>query len=272
MRNPLVNLKSALFNRHLNFKMGSKRNVFNLSQENLSFLRIFQFLGFLPLKLKENEKIYGMIAFHTLTVFVVFLAILKYFVNVSEPFLVILFGWEIIMLLLGQVLTYQSTYRQRGFLKLLGEVDERFKKVLSKSEDLMKGNVNMQRAFVLTWTIYIFGSLYYPISRILRGDFSAKLFDSLSHVVTWAFLVHIHTTKFLYFYAIIAVRLDVIKQCLKDMQKDKLIPGHFVIREVSRDKFAKTVDLHTKIMALKEIYDRCWELQGLNFKLSGVST
>jgi hypothetical protein len=250
--------------------MTSKRNIFNLSKENLAFLRIFQFSGFLPFKLTRSDRNYGKIASYIFTAFLVILVILKYFFTKTQPFLVILFGWEIIMLFLEQVLSWRSIHRQKKFLELLGEIDERFKKVLNKNEDLMKGNVRMQRAFVITFLVFMLGSFYYPISKVIRQGFSIRLFDSMSQILTWSILIHVNTAKFLYFYAIIAVRLENIKQCLIDMQRDKSWSGHFLIREISRDKFTKNITQHSKIMALKEIYERCWELQGHVYQLSGV--
>lgn len=248
----------------------SKRNIFNLSKENVEFLRIFQFSGMFPLDLMKSEKNLAMIASFALTTLIGILVVLKYFVNVSQPFLVILFGWEILMLLLGQLLTWRSIPRQKKFLTLLGEIDERFKSAMNKSEDLMRGNVRMQRAFVTWWITFLVGSFYYPISQFIQDGLDARFFDSLSHVTTWSLLVHINSSKFLYFYAIIAVRLEIMKQCLSDMQGDKSLPGHFLIREISRDKFTKVFSQHTKIMALKEIYDRCWQLQGDVYQMSGV--
>lgn len=250
--------------------MGNKRNLFNLSKENSEFLRIFQVLGFLPFALQRNEKKFGTITFHILTALIFGLIVLKCFVKVSQPFIVIMFVCEISMLFLGQFLNWRSIHRQKTILTLIGEIDEKFKNILNKSEELMKGNVRMQRVFIMVWAVYLMATLYYPIIRMLRGDFSVTLVLSLTHVVTWSVLIHIHTTKFLYFYAMIAVRLDVIKQCLDDTQKDKLFPGHFLIREVPRDKFAQNMAQHSKLMALKEIYDRCWQLQGHVYQLSGI--
>lgn len=82
--------------------------------------------------------------------------------------------------------------------------------------------------------------------------------------------IYVIKVKFLYFYALIVVRLDIVKQCLIEMQNESLVPELFLVKEVPRGKSSWQIEKHTKILILKEICSRCWELQGHVQQLSGL--
>lgn len=248
----------------------NKQNIYSLSVENLKFLRIFQFMGIFPIQLMRNENNFAVMASHVWTVVLIMFIILRFFVKVTQAFQAIQFGWDMMMLLTAQLISWLMIDRLRKFLQLLGEIDVRIENVLGMRQLLMARNVKMQRMLTITWSIYAIASMYYPVSRIATHGFSLKLLDSLFRVISWSFLLHIVKAKFLYCYSILSVRLEIIKQCLIDMQEEKPLRDCFLIREISRDKFSKHFSHHSKIMALKEIYDRCWLIQAHVYQLSGI--
>ena len=251
---------------HFEFNMKTSQNIFNLSEENLRFLRMFQVFGVLPVNLRANEKSFAKIASYALSLFLVFLVALKFFATNDKPFLVLLFGYEIFMTFVGQLSNWSSMKKQKTFFKILGEIDERFKSVLNLRKDLVTANLKLQRIFVIVIFFYAIGSLYFPVNEAVTEGFSAGFFDACSAVLTWSFLTQLNVLKFLYFYSIIDVRLAMIKLSFKGDQDDKFMSKFFVVKDLSRDQNIKTT---AKIKALREVYDRCWELQGLCFHLSG---
>lgn len=166
--------------------MGDRRNIFSLSQENIKFLRIFQLVGVLPVKLMENERNFAKISSHILSIILVFLMILKFSMNVTQIFLVFLFGYEICLIFFGQLSNFFSVKKYKQLFEAFGEVDERLKHVLNKKKALMKANVKLQRVFVIVSTFYSLGALYFPsekhFQQVLHQISSIHfLYSSLGH-------------------------------------------------------------------------------------------
>lgn len=271
LKKSLENMENELFeydmnHSHFEFNMKSSQNVFNLSEENWRFLRMFQVFGVLPVNLRANEKSFAKIASHALSLFLVILVALKFFATNDKPFLVLLFGYEIIMNFVGQLSTWNSMNQQKTLFKLFGEIDERFKSVLNLRKELVTANLKVQRICVIVMVFYAIGSLYFPVNKAIREGFSAGFFDACSAILTWSFLTQFNVLKYIYFYSIIDVRLAIIKLSLRGIQDDKFINYFFVVKDLSRDK---NIKITAKIKAIREIYDRCWELQGLCYHLSG---
>lgn len=249
---------------------GDKNLIFSLTEENIKFLRIFQILGFLPCKLKKDE---GNFAHYSRVILIIFLALfvaIRWWLIHSDLVLVILFLWDILTLFSGQIYSVSIKTRQTEILRLIGEIDERIEHKLHMGNDLRKSNVKMQRKIALIWTFYALFMLYYPVSRILENDFSMLFIDSIFRLITWSFLVHINLTKFLYFFSLLSVRLEVIKNCLVDIQSGFLFPNNFYIKDFVRSKFAENYSIYTRIMTLKEIYYRCWLIQENALIVSGL--
>ena len=251
---------------HSEFNMKSSQNVFNLSEENLRFLRMFQVFGVLPVKLTANENSFAKIANHAVSFFIVCLVALKFFAVNDNVIFVLLFGHVIFTISLGQFCNWNSINQQKTFLKLLGEIDERCRNVLNLRKELLKENQKLQRKFVVVMASYAIGSLYFPVYQAITGGFSAIFIEACCAIITWSFLSQFHMLKFLYFYSLIDIRLTVIKLCLKDIQDDKSVNRFFLVNDLLRDQ---NIKIPAKIKAISEIYYRCWELFGLCYHLSG---
>jgi hypothetical protein len=149
--------------------------------------------------------------------------VLRLFVVQTDLMLLAFFLFDIFTLFVGQVGVIFTKNRHKDILRLVGEIDEKIKNELQMSSELTKNNVKMQRKIVVTWIIYSILTIYYPISRIVKNDFSTLFFDSIFRILAWSFLVHINLTKFLYFFSLLSVRLEVIKNCLRKIQDEEKI-------------------------------------------------
>lgn len=250
---------------HLKFGMRDNRNFFDLSEENLKFLRFFQVFGVLPIEFRRNERILIQLASLGLTLLTVFPVVLKFFVVTQEPFLVALFAFEVLLVFLGQIRNWLTVDLHKNLLKILGEIDTKFKTVLLQREALMRANVKLQRSLVVIFTLYALATLYFPVEQAFAHGFQGNFFDSLSQVFAWSFLSHLNQLKFLYFYELLDVRLTLVKNCLKEMSNEKS-PGKLF--ELSKKKFMN-YDLFVKVNTIREIYGGCWELHTILYKASG---
>lgn len=146
--------------------------------------------------------------------------------------------------------------------RLIAEIDFKIDRNLSMGYELKILNVKMQRKIILTWIFYAFGFLYFPTSRIVQGDYSVIFFDSLFRLVSWSFLVHVNITKYLYFFSLLSIRLEIIKRCLTKIEIDSKFNNFYVKR-------AKFNLVYAKLMSLKEIYSKCWKIQENTLVISG---
>lgn len=249
-----------------------KSNIFNISVENLKFLKIFQTLGFLPIKLKSNESDFSKLASFAIFVLAILMLIARYFLKPVDLALVILFAFDSGLFMLSQLLSWFMHERQKTFLRILGEIDGKIVDILGMGDSLRKQNVKMQRNFVTVWIIFAVASLYFPSIKYVHENHSPAFFDSLFRALSWSILINLKYLKIYYDYAIIVVRLEIIKKCLIELQNDKVqkLKNLVLVREIQRDKFGTNFPLHSKIKALKEIYERCWLLQGHACSLSQV--
>lgn len=247
--------------------MENRKSNVKLSPENLRFIRSFQVLGFLPIRLGENESEFASFASLAQVLIVGLLLVARFFIEVVDWPIVIVFSFDSAALLLSNLQSWLMREQQKMFWKVLGEIDERIVNVLDMRCSLRQLNVRLQRIFLAFWIVYAAGSIYFPLAKFFNESFSPAFIDQLLRAITWSFLISMNQTKFLYEYSLISVRLEIIKQCLVDLRDQKVDRNVFLIRELHRDKFARNVSLHTKIAALKEIYERCWLLQGHAYSL-----
>lgn len=238
-----------------------KNLIFSLTKEDIKFLRILQVSGFLPFKLKKDEKNFAHYARVILIIFLILFVAFRWLILHSEIILVIFFIWDVIILLCDQVCTVLTKNRQMKILRLIGEIDDRIEREVHMRNELKGVNVKMQRKIALMWIFYAIFTLYYPVVQLLRLEFTTLFFDSIFRIISWSFLVHVNLTKFLYFFSAISVRLEVIKLCLIDIQRGVLFPKNFYIKDFVRTKYTENYSIYTRIMTLKEIYYRCWLIQ-----------
>lgn len=227
------------------------------TQENIKFLRVFQIFGVLPFKLNEKEKNFAEWSRVILILFLIFLIIIRGILIHSELTLLILFLWDVMTLLTGQLCMIFTKKREKDILKLISEIDGKIEFELHMRKNLELDNVKMQRKIATTWLIYSVLMLYYPISRQLKNDASTLFFDSVFRIISWSFLVHVNLTKFLYFFSLLSVRLEIIKNCLNEIQNSTFYSklAHYSI--------------YRRVMTLKEIYYRCWLIQENSLIASG---
>jgi hypothetical protein len=77
--------------------------------------------------------------------------------------------------------------------------------------------------------------------------------------------------KYLYFFGILTVRLEVIRACLKDILDYQIKSNScFMINEIVKKRRVKKFSAYNQIMVLKEIYYRCWHAQEYILQLSGL--
>lgn len=240
--------------------------MYGLMKENVNFMRIFQFFGCLPLKLSKNESNFSKLLAFTVPIFVVVFAAFNTFLTYETMNTVALLLLDGCLLVMAPFCTWVNRKLLEKFMKALGEADQSISKELNMRNDLMKRNVKLNRLLTAIWTVYLALSLYKPLSEALALDFPGA-FRSSSRVLIWSLIIHVNKTKFLYFYALILVRLDVIKKCLEDMQLDKR--AFVLIRKFSSDSFGANLVQVAKIRALREIYHRVWLLHGFSYQLSG---
>lgn len=83
--------------------------------------------------------------------------------------------------------------------------------------------------------------------------------------------MHINKTKYLYFFGLLSVRLELIKLCLEDILTIQATYNScFIIKEICDKKARRTICTKYKISVLKEIYYRCWLIQEHALQLSGL--
>ena len=238
--------------------------MFGLRKEVLQFLRIFQFTGFLPFKLAESDSHVGGVAF-AVNVIILVTLLGPIFYDDLSAYLSILSAWDIGMLLSSHLLTLRHRKIYEKFFKAVGKIDRMIVDDLKMGQKLQELNVKTHRVFVILWTFFIGCALYYPIMSQLTNGFS---YIPMYRALIWTLLINLNIIKFLYFYAIIAVRLDVIRKCLSDMSCDKANNNIKFVKELFADN-AKISRL-SKIIALRQIYHCVWLLQSLCYEFAGV--
>jgi hypothetical protein len=174
-----------------------------------------------------------------------------------------LFSWDIVTLIIGQFCTYLTRSKHVSVFKLVGEIDDKINSNLLMRDALMRENVKTHRKIVIPWAIYALFNLYYPVTQVIKGDFSMQFFDSLFRILMWSLLIHVLLTKFLYFFSMLSARLEIVKTCLTEIRKEEMMAlKHFMIHEIGKKKVnVRRHSSYYKLMTLKEIYYRCWLLQ-----------
>lgn len=77
--------------------------------------------------------------------------------------------------------------------------------------------------------------------------------------------------KYLYFFGLLTVRLEIIRACLSDILDYQIrYNSCFMINELVKKRNVKKYSTYNKIMVLKEIYYRCWLVQDYILQLSGL--
>lgn len=245
----------------------NKFRSFKFAEENRRFLRIFEFSGFLPSREGNFEDFSSFV----LIVFIILLIILQVFFCQDEEFSTALFYLEIATILIEILLTLRNVKLQNEFFNTLNEIDEKIINSLKMKDELTKLNVKIQRIISFIWISSIGSSLYFPISDIITKGLSLNVFMiPLFKFIVWALLTQMSKVKFLFFYSIMAVRLSAVSHCLEDMQKDKMTNDSIFVNEMSLVTVTRNVEQYSKLIALKQIYQRIWRLQGLLYELSGI--
>jgi hypothetical protein len=160
-------------------------NIFKLSRQNIAFLRIFQRFGFLPHKLVYGESEHAKCAAWGLVILLIFISALRLILIETEVQQTLLFLWDILALLICQVRAYFMSKRHVNLLKLLGEIDERVSKNLGLKNRLEVENARVHRRLIVVWIFYGVINLYYPLTKIIKMDFSMAFFDALFRIFTW---------------------------------------------------------------------------------------
>lgn len=199
----------------------NQSKFFILCEENLKFLRVFQIFGFLPLKLKSGEKNFAIYSTIILILFLFALIVLRFNLVYSELILEIFFLFDIFTIFVGFLSFFFTKNRCKKILKLISEIDIKIINELQMGKELKLNNIKMQKKLAITWLIYGLLNFHYILSKIIVGNFSTIFFDSLFRIVTWGILVNINITKYLYFFSLLSVRLEVVKICLKKIQNEE---------------------------------------------------
>lgn len=77
--------------------------------------------------------------------------------------------------------------------------------------------------------------------------------------------------KYLYFFGLLTVRLEVVMLCLKDILDYQIKSNScFLINELVKKRNIKKYSPYNKILILKEIYYCCWHIQEYILQLSGL--
>lgn len=262
-------LRLKLYAQQFTLRMNrGQLKSFKIANENQKLLRIFEILGFLPSK---EGNLINIIKSLLLIALIVVLILLKIFFSEHEKCYDALFGVEIAATLIEQLVAWTNVKLQTEFFIVLGEIDEKITTSLNMSGQLQKKNVKMHRILVATWFVFVAGSLYFPASGfIAKGFSSTSIVDSFFQFFSWSLFVHVNELKFLFFYAIIAVRLSVICQCLDDMQRDKVSRRLLLVNEFLGAKAPRFIEQHARLIVVKDIYHRIWRLQSLAYELSGT--
>lgn len=238
-----------------------KSNIFNLSVESLSFLKVFQLIGFMPIKLAHDERFSCYVSSILLMVITIVITVLRFMYPNNNYMTSSLFLWNIITILFGIIVNVVTISRQKSVMKLFGEIDSKAIQLMSLWNQLRKGNIKFHQQLVVTWIVYLAFTLYGPISKALNADYSEQFYDSLFRIIPFI-LVHVNLTKVLYLYGLLALKLDLIKMCVENITMNgETMEEHCLFEEIMRDKIVKKMSTYSNIMALKEMYRNCWILQ-----------
>lgn len=238
-----------------------KSNIYNLTVESLNFLKVFQTIGFLPIKMAHNDRFNFYISSILLMVITIVITALRFMYPINNIMMTALFLWDINTILFGMIVNVVTIKRQKSVMKLFGEIDSNAIKLKSLWNQLKKGNVKFHQQLVGTWIVFLTFTLYGPISIALKADYSEQFYDSLFRIIPFV-LVHVQLTKILYLYGLLALKLDLIKMCVENITihgetKDK----NCLIGEIMQEKVVKNMTSNSNIMLLKEMYRNCWMLQ-----------
>lgn len=160
-------------------------SIYQLKEEDLKFLKIFQSLGFLPFKLTTNEGNLARNAGIGLFIFLVSLVLLRCFLLSSEQRFIVLFFLDIITLLTDQIYTQFMRKTQMKLFTMIGEIDQKIEKELLMKHILQTVNLSLHRKFKIKWIIYTAASLYYPVKQLVLNDLSMEFFDALFRIFSW---------------------------------------------------------------------------------------
>lgn len=160
-------------------------NIYSLKEENLKFLRILRTCGFFPFKLMSTEYDYAKCFSFGLFVILGALLVLRWYLLHLEIELVVLFVWDVVMLIADQIQTFARGRTCKKLLKLIGEIDERFCKHLNMQQKLEAVNFKLHRKVLFIWIGYGLANLYYPLKQIITNQFPDLFLDSMFRIVTW---------------------------------------------------------------------------------------
>lgn len=238
-----------------------KSNIYNLTVESLNFLKVFQTIGFLPIKLVHNDRFNFYISSILLMVITIVITALRFMYPINNIMMTALFLWNINTILFGMIVNVVTIKRQKCVMKLFGEIDSKAIKLKSLWNQLKKGNVKFHQQLVVTWMFFLTFTLYGPISKAVNSDYSEQFYDSLYHIIPFV-LVHIQLTKILYLYGLLALKLDLIKMCVENITiHGETLENNCLIGEIMREKIVKNITSNNNLMVLKEMYRNCWMLQ-----------
>ena len=160
-------------------------SIFNLTNENLKFLKIFQTFGFLPFKLKSNEGNFAKRASIGLCLFLMILVPLRCFLVQNEMQFIILFLLDIVTLLADQIYTYKMRNRYIQLFTSIGEIDQKIEKELRMKHKLESLNLSLHKKIKTKWILYSIACFYYPIKLLIMNNLSMQFLDTLFRIISW---------------------------------------------------------------------------------------
>lgn len=238
-----------------------KSNIFHLSVESLKFLKIFQLLGCMPIKLVDHEGFSCFVSPIVLMVITIVITVIRFLYPSNNYITILLFLWDIITILFGIIVNVVTISRQKRIMILIGEIDSNAIKLVSLWNQLEKRNVKFHQQLVVLWIVYLTFTLYGPISKAVNADYSEQFYDSLLRIIPFL-LVHVNLTKILYLYGLLALKLNMIKLCVENITIDaEIMEKKCLIGEILRNKVLKNMTTNSNLLTLKEMYRNCWKLQ-----------
>jgi hypothetical protein len=261
-----------------NGKMSEK--LYDLSDQNYIFLRIFQVFGFLPLRLRSSDGILIKIPVALYVVVILIVGILKYttveFGDTSKFHLIYLYViiWDVGFLMYSWIRVRFSTQSLKDVLKLLAEIDKIIIIFLKTEVNLNKQSCRTHKMLTFIFAVVCLLSLFHPI---LCFEKTEEFYDCLIRYVLIIF-IQMRINQILYFYYKLYEKLSVINLNLDDIinyyhidrsmfDDAKVIEMDVLgdrtitmIRERSLDKM-KNKNIIEKFIHFRNIYEKCWLIQ-----------
>lgn len=151
-------------------------------------------------------------------------------------------------------------------LKLLAKIDEIFNRRLNFQSNLKPVNDKVQKTLTFAFTITVFCYFYHPI-MIFSHDTNEFLWYTF-RLLPFVF-IQMRITQILYLFYLIAEKLKVSSKILIETTNNEMkvldsiqsLSSTFIQCD-SIDK-VKNENLTEKLIYLKEIYQKCWEIRKL---------